>query len=340
MTHSTFRVLAIYNQPRMELNIRAGYSNKFSISNILSNQLDRSKPNSTINNPESLQIFAKLGRGADSNTQNQMERPYSFDSQQQSIDESEYESNKHKSNQIGQTTALVNSCNSNSIASSQYMDHLRYCNWLLPYLIGNHLQDSCNMEQQDESFMLSAPCANLRVRDRLNFKSNRADGMINVIDPRNPSGPIQDHTLTTIQDHDITSNDAPPMVIQTANSNSSSSTNTLNTSNHQMTSRISSSHKRRKARTVFTDAQLNGLEGRFGLQRYLSTPERYELADKLNLSETQVKTWFQNRRMKHKKASRKLIMRQVARNNCNLAPGNIAETITQAQCDLNVEINP
>lgn len=53
----------------------------------------------------------------------------------------------------------------------------------------------------------------------------------------------------------------------------------------------SSCNKRRKARTVFSDHQLNGLERRFEGQRYLSTPERFDLAADLNLTETQVKTW-------------------------------------------------
>lgn len=59
---------------------------------------------------------------------------------------------------------------------------------------------------------------------------------------------------------------------------------------------ISKQCRRRKARTVFSDHQLTGLEKRFEAQRYLSTPERVELASALHLSETQVRwmfdTWF------------------------------------------------
>ena len=54
--------------------------------------------------------------------------------------------------------------------------------------------------------------------------------------------------------------------------------------------------KPRKARPAFTDSQLQSLERAFDKQKYLSVQDRQELAAKLNLTDTQVKTWFQNRR--------------------------------------------
>lgn len=57
--------------------------------------------------------------------------------------------------------------------------------------------------------------------------------------------------------------------------------------------------RRRKARTVFSDSQLSGLEKRFEIQRYLSTPERVELATALSLSETQVHERARTHGQKH-----------------------------------------
>lgn len=59
--------------------------------------------------------------------------------------------------------------------------------------------------------------------------------------------------------------------------------------------------KQRKARTAFTDHQLRELEASFEAKKYLTVQDRVELAGKLRLSDTQVKTWYQNRRTKHKR---------------------------------------
>ncbi|XP_077994801.1 homeobox protein DBX1-B-like [Glandiceps talaboti] len=51
-------------------------------------------------------------------------------------------------------------------------------------------------------------------------------------------------------------------------------------------------------RAVFSDAQRKGLEKKFQQQKYISKPDRRKLAAKLGLKDSQVKIWFQNRRMK------------------------------------------
>ncbi|XP_072877420.1 homeobox protein NANOG isoform X2 [Chlorocebus sabaeus] len=59
--------------------------------------------------------------------------------------------------------------------------------------------------------------------------------------------------------------------------------------------------KKQKARTVFSSAQLCVLNDRFQRQKYLSLQQMQELSNILNLSYKQVKTWFQNQRMKSKR---------------------------------------
>ncbi|XP_054709619.1 homeobox protein Nkx-6.1-like [Uloborus diversus] len=106
--------------------------------------------------------------------------------------------------------------------------------------------------------------------------------------------------------------DADPIALSTVspagslNGNSNCSSNHNSTLGDNKTSCGSDQEsgdkgKRKKARTTFTGRQIFELEKQFEVKKYLSSSERTEMAKLLNVTETQVKIWFQNRRTKWKK---------------------------------------
>ena len=82
------------------------------------------------------------------------------------------------------------------------------------------------------------------------------------------------------------------------------STKVAQKDNTSTNEKCGSPHKKR--RVLFTQGQVYELEKVFRRQRYLSAPEREELARGLDMTPTQIKIWFQNHRYKYKKQQRNL----------------------------------
>lgn len=59
----------------------------------------------------------------------------------------------------------------------------------------------------------------------------------------------------------------------------------------------------KRPRTAFTAEQLQRLKAEFQANRYITEQRRQSLAQELNLNESQIKIWFQNKRAKIKKAT-------------------------------------
>ena len=57
----------------------------------------------------------------------------------------------------------------------------------------------------------------------------------------------------------------------------------------------------KRTRQTYSREQTANLEREFFLNKYLNRRRRIELSERLQLTERQIKIWFQNRRMKAKK---------------------------------------
>ncbi|KAI9579616.1 hypothetical protein GQX74_000404 [Glossina fuscipes] len=113
-----------------------------------------------------------------------------------------------------------------------------------------------------------------------------------------------------------------------------------------------SSIKNKRVRTIFTPEQLERLEAEFERQQYMVGPERLYLAHTLQLTEAQVKVWFQNRRIKWRKHHLELTQQRLAllrqtqltsnANNSNngLETVNTSSTALSANCEDSDEIKP
>ncbi|KAM7352617.1 homeodomain protein 2.0 [Cochliomyia hominivorax] len=110
--------------------------------------------------------------------------------------------------------------------------------------------------------------------------------------------------ITTLRHHHLTApntNDSHMNFNSSSATSSSSTTNSTSTNTNSATSHANLSSGKRKrswSRAVFSNLQRKGLEIQFQQQKYITKPDRRKLAARLNLTDAQVKVWFQNRRMK------------------------------------------
>ncbi|CAH8569173.1 unnamed protein product [Schistosoma bovis] len=159
--------------------------------------------------------------------------------------------------------------------------------------------DSCLLNHKSHTELINNLCTNSNQSD--NHNDNNDNCLYDLDDEDDADMEDQeddddDDENEKSRENDIDDNESDSDNDYEFKKCSKSTTNKNNNSNVN-----DSNMKPRRARTAFTYEQLVTLENKFKMTRYLSVCERLNLALSLNLTETQVKIWFQNRRTKWKK---------------------------------------
>ncbi|XP_074601318.1 uncharacterized protein LOC141855261 isoform X1 [Brevipalpus obovatus] len=99
----------------------------------------------------------------------------------------------------------------------------------------------------------------------------------------------------------------------------------------------------RRQRTTFTHEQTLRLEMEYHLTEYISRSKRFQLAYLLELTENQIKIWFQNRRAKDKRIEKAILEQQYRYNGSNAEmmaePMNIDNSMHFPKQDRNFNCN-
>ncbi|XP_058888390.1 homeobox protein engrailed-1-B-like isoform X2 [Acipenser ruthenus] len=119
-----------------------------------------------------------------------------------------------------------------------------------------------------------------------------------IIRPSNPS--------TLCQDSNCSSDSASSSSSSSSSSSPSSKQSQLKQDEGPRTRKLKKKKNEKedkRPRTAFTAEQLQRLKAEFQANRYITEQRRQTLAQELNLNESQIKIWFQNKRAKIKKAN-------------------------------------